>query len=57
MALITQGRNNADIAAMTFLSINSIKTHIRNAYRKMGVASRTQAVLWGIEHGFRPPGR
>ena len=56
VALITQGHSNADIAAMTFLSINSIKTHIRNAYRKMGVASRTQAVLWGIEHGFRPPG-
>jgi DNA-binding NarL/FixJ family response regulator len=57
LALITQGFSNADIAAMTFLSINSVKTYIRSAYRKMGVASRTQAVLWGIEHGFRPPGR
>lgn len=56
IALITQGYSNADIAAMMFLSINSIKTHIRGAYRKMGVASRTQALLWGIEHGFRPPG-
>jgi DNA-binding NarL/FixJ family response regulator len=54
LALITQGRNNAEVAALTFLSKNSIKTYIRSAYRKIGVESRTQAVLWGIEHGFRP---
>ena len=54
LALITQGKSNADIAATTFLSINSIKSYIRSTYRKIGVASRTQAVLWGIEHGFQP---
>jgi len=54
LALITQGNSNADIAATTFLSINSIKSYIRSTYRKIGVASRTQAVLWGIEHGFQP---
>lgn len=53
IALITQGHSNAQIAAMTYLSINSIKTYIRSAYRKIGVERRTQAVLWGIEHGFR----
>ena len=53
MALITQGRSNAEIAALTYLSVNSIKTHIRNAYRKTGVASRSQAVLWGVDHGFK----
>ena len=53
MALITQGNSNAEIAALTYLSINSVKTHIRNAYRKVGVTSRTQAVLWGVDHGFK----
>ena len=53
IALITQGKSNAEIAAMTFLSINSVKTYIRTGYRKIGVSSRTQAVLWGIEHGFK----
>lgn len=52
LALITQGRNNAEIAAMTYLSPNSIKTYIRSAYAKIGVASRTQAVLWGVQHGL-----
>ena len=57
LALITQGRTNNEIGALTHLSINSIKTHIRSTYRKIGASSRTQAVLWGIEHGFRPDHR
>jgi DNA-binding NarL/FixJ family response regulator len=57
LALITQGRTNSEIGAITYLSINSIKTHIRSAYRKIGATSRTQAVLWGIEHGFGPDHR
>jgi DNA-binding NarL/FixJ family response regulator len=54
VALITQGLTNAQIAARIYLSINSIKTYIRTAYRKMGVTRRPQAVLWGVENGFRP---
>ena len=54
IALITQGLANEEIAARTYLSINSVKTYIRTAYRKMGVDSRSRAVLWGIDHGFRP---
>ena len=54
LALITQGKSNAEVAATTYLSINSIKSYIRSTYRKLGVKSRTQAVLWGVEHGFKP---
>jgi DNA-binding NarL/FixJ family response regulator len=54
LALITQGKRNAEVAALTYLSKNSIKTYIRSAYRKIGVQSRTQAVLWGVDHGFKP---
>jgi len=54
LALITQGKDNAEVAALTYLSKNSIKTYIRSAYRKIGVKSRTQAVLWGVDHGFKP---
>ncbi len=55
IALITQGLANGEIAARTYMSINTIKKYIRSAYRKMGVDSRTRAVLWGVDHGF-PPG-
>lgn len=54
LALITQGLSNADIAERTHLSINSVKTYIRSGYRRIGASSRTEAVLWGVEHGFRP---
>jgi DNA-binding NarL/FixJ family response regulator len=54
ICLITSGLTNAEIASTLFLSINSVKTYIRTAYRKMAVTSRSEAVLWGIDHGFRP---
>ena len=54
VALITQGLSNQEIADRSYLSINSVKTYIRTAYRKMGVERRAQAVLWGIKHGFEP---
>jgi DNA-binding NarL/FixJ family response regulator len=54
IALITQGLSNEEIAGRMFMSANTIKSYIRIAYRKMGVDSRTRAVLWGVDHGFRP---
>jgi two-component system, NarL family, nitrate/nitrite response regulator NarL len=54
LALITQGKSNADVARLTFLSPNTVKSYIRTVYRKIDVGSRTQAVLWGVEHGFTP---
>src|SRR5215207_10499299 len=53
IALVTRGLSNQQIADRAFLSINSVKTYIRSAYRKMGVQRRTQAVIWGMEHGFQ----
>jgi DNA-binding NarL/FixJ family response regulator len=57
LALITQGKTNAEIERATYLSPNTIKSYIRSGYRKIGVARRTQAILWGIEHGFAPDHR
>ncbi|OLT38404.1 helix-turn-helix transcriptional regulator [Kytococcus sp. CUA-901] len=54
VSLITQGLTNNDIALRSYLSINSVKTYIRTAYRKMGVTRRSQAVRWGLEHGMTP---
>ncbi|HET6940104.1 MAG TPA: response regulator transcription factor [Nocardioides sp.] len=54
LALITQGLSNKEIAERSYLSINSVKTYIRTAYRKIRVERRSQAVLWGIKHGFEP---
>jgi DNA-binding NarL/FixJ family response regulator len=54
LALITQGKSNAEVARLTYLSPNTVKSYIRSIYRKIEVGSRTQAVLWGVDHGFTP---
>ena len=54
LALITQGLRNQEIADRAYLSINSVKTYIRSAYRKIGVERRAHAVLWGVANGFEP---
>jgi DNA-binding NarL/FixJ family response regulator len=54
LALITQGKSNAEVAKLTYLSPNTVKSYIRHVYRKIGADSRTQALLWGVEHGFTP---
>jgi LuxR family transcriptional regulator, maltose regulon positive regulatory protein len=38
---------NQEIAESLFLSINTIKTHLSSAYRKLGVANRRQAIAQG----------
>lgn len=55
LALITQGLSNKDIAAKLVVSVNTLKSHIRQAYRKIDVTTRSQAVSWAITHGFAPP--
>ncbi|MEO5665862.1 MAG: response regulator transcription factor [Nocardioides sp.] len=57
VALITSGLDNQTIADTTCISINSVKSYIRSAYRKMGVTSCSQAVLWGVRHGYLGPSR
>jgi two-component system, NarL family, response regulator LiaR len=53
LSLITMGLSNAEIAERTTLSVNSIKSYIRSAYRKIDVDTRSRAVLWGVSHGMR----
>ena len=54
LALITQGLSNQEIAERAYLTINSVKSYIRSAYRKIGVERRSQAVLWCVKNGFLP---
>jgi DNA-binding NarL/FixJ family response regulator len=52
LQLVLQGLSNQEIADSMYLSINSVKSYIRSAYRKIEVNSRSQAVIWGMNHGF-----
>ena len=55
IALITRGLRNEEIARTLFLSTNTVKSYIRSAYRRMGVTSRSHAILWALDHGFARP--
>ena len=43
---------NEEISQALFLSINTVKTHLRSAYRKLGVGSRREAIARGRRIGL-----
>lgn len=53
--LIARGLTNHEIAEATSLSINSIKSFIRSAYRKIGVEKREHAIAWAVDRGYGRP--
>ena len=48
--------SNAEIGAETFVSLNTVKTHLRSIYRKLGVSSRAEAVEKARRLGLLPAG-
>ena len=49
---IAAGMSNPEIAAQLHLSPNTVKTHVRNLYAKLGVEKRTQALRRARELGL-----
>jgi LuxR family transcriptional regulator, maltose regulon positive regulatory protein len=41
-----------EIASNMYVSLNTVKTHLKNIYRKLGVASRSEAVAVARAHGL-----
>ena len=52
LQVVVIGHSNQEIAEKLYLRVNSVKTYIRSTYRKIGVLSRGQAIVWAIQHGF-----
>lgn len=48
LSLLAEGLTNAEIAARLFLSPETVRTHVRNAMRKLDADTRTQAVALAI---------
>lgn len=49
---MSQGKSNAQIGRELFLSEDTVKTHARRLFRKMGVTDRAQAVACGFRRGL-----
>jgi DNA-binding NarL/FixJ family response regulator len=45
------GVPNAEIARTLWLSEQTVKFHLSNVYKKIGVSNRTEASRWAYEHG------
>jgi DNA-binding NarL/FixJ family response regulator len=49
---MSRGRSNAEIGKELFLSEDTVKTHARRLFRKLGVNDRAQAVALGFRRGL-----
>jgi NarL family two-component system response regulator LiaR len=50
LALVASGLSNAETGRLLHLGVNTVKTHLRNAYRKAGVKNRAQAAAYVLQH-------
>ena len=52
LKLAAKGISNKEIAEQLFLSPRTVQSHLGNIFNKLGVASRTEAVLYGLRKGW-----
>jgi two-component system nitrate/nitrite response regulator NarL len=52
MGLLVQGLSNKEIGHRLGIEVVTVALHLRSIYRKLGVASRTQAVRLALEQGW-----
>jgi two-component system, NarL family, response regulator LiaR len=53
--LLGQGMSNKEIGAALFITERTARTYVSNILGKLGLASRTQAALYAVEHKMAEP--
>jgi hypothetical protein len=56
LRLIAAGKSNSEIATTLVVAVSTVKAHINNIFSKLGVTSRTQALVraHGTPHPVAP---
>jgi NarL family two-component system response regulator LiaR len=57
LRLLGQGLSNKEIGAQLFITERTARTYVSNILGKLGLASRTQAALWAVEHRLVEPAK
>jgi DNA-binding NarL/FixJ family response regulator len=52
MALLSSGRENAEIAAVLGVSVHTVERHVANIFVKIGVRNRAEATAWAHRRGL-----
>ena len=52
LALVVEGNSNSVMAKRLWVTEQTVKFHLSNIYRKVGVPNRTAAARWAHEHGL-----
>jgi DNA-binding NarL/FixJ family response regulator len=54
LRLVSEGLSNTELARMLWVTEQTVKFHLSNIYRKLGVANRTEASRWAQINGLLP---
>jgi DNA-binding NarL/FixJ family response regulator len=54
LRLVAEGHSNAELAQMLWVTEQTVKFHLSNIYRKLGVSNRTEASRWAQLRGMLP---
>ena len=52
LQLVARGLSDAQVAERLFVSLPTVRTHLRSIYAKLDVPSRTAAARFAAEHGL-----
>jgi len=52
LQMIVKGDNYKAIAEKAYISYETVRTHVKNIYKKLHVTSRSEAVMKAIQHGI-----
>ena len=52
LQLVSGGRSNREVAQILWVADQTVKFHLANVYRKLGVRSRFEAAKWARENGI-----